>query len=105
MEAAGSWAGMHVFLLRMVCEADRKTESPTSFAPLMEDLARQSKAALVFVCYSTAPEKTFPYQFEQTYRALDYIVRYGHKHSLAVDSVVLAGDSVGGTYLPLTHDN
>lgn len=63
----------------------------------MEDLARQSRAALVFVCYTTAPEKTFPYRFEQTYRPLDYIVRHGHKHNLAVDSIFLAGDSAGGT--------
>ncbi|KAH7400609.1 vegetative specific protein H5 [Phaeosphaeria sp. MPI-PUGE-AT-0046c] len=79
--------------------------SPTSFAPLMEDLARQSEAALVFVCYATAPEKTFPYQYEQTYQALEYVIQNGHKHDLAIDCIVLAGDSVGGTRAHLTLDN
>ncbi|KAH7028445.1 vegetative specific protein H5 [Macrophomina phaseolina] len=70
--------------------------SPASFAPLMEDLARQSEAAMVFPCYTAAPEKQYPFQFEQTYKALDYIVRNGHKHNILVESIALAGDSVGG---------
>lgn len=62
----------------------------------MEDLARQSGAAMVFPCYTLAPEKQYPFQFEQTYGALDYIVQNGDKYGLRTDSFALAGDSAGG---------
>ena len=71
-------------------------ESPTSFAPLMEDIARQSQAAVVFPYYTPAPDKQFPFQFEQTYQVLDHFARNGPAHGLSVESITLAGDSVGG---------
>jgi len=70
--------------------------SPNSFAPQMEDLARETGAAMVFPDYSLAPGKQYPFQFEQTYAVLDHVVREGHKYNLLTDRVVLAGDSVGG---------
>ncbi|KAF2994368.1 hypothetical protein E8E13_001499 [Curvularia kusanoi] len=70
--------------------------SPTSCAPMMEDLARQSGAAIVFPYYTPAPDKQYPFQFEQTYKALAHIVRYGDDYNLQTESLVLAGDSAGG---------
>ncbi|KIW12754.1 hypothetical protein PV08_07940 [Exophiala spinifera] len=73
--------------------------SSKSFAVLMEDLARQTGAAMVFPDYSLAPGKQYPFQFEQTYAILDHVVREGHKYNLLTDRVVLAGDSVGGHFV------
>ncbi|GFF34195.1 vegetative specific protein H5 [Aspergillus udagawae] len=70
--------------------------SPASFAPLLEDSARRTGAAIVFPCYTPAPEKQFPFQFEQTYEVLDYMVRHGSERNLIARSIALAGDSVGG---------
>ncbi|OJJ70150.1 hypothetical protein ASPBRDRAFT_678829 [Aspergillus brasiliensis CBS 101740] len=70
--------------------------SPASYAPLLEDLARRTGAAIVFPCYTPAPDKQFPFQFEQTYEVLDYMVRHGTEHNLVVQPIALAGDSVGG---------
>ncbi|UDD64066.1 hypothetical protein AFCA_011312 [Aspergillus flavus] len=70
--------------------------SPASFAPLLEDLARGTGAAIVFPQYTPAPEKQFPFQFKQTYEVLDYLVRHGSERNLIVQSIALAGDSAGG---------
>lgn len=67
---------------------------------LLEDLARRTGAAIVFPYYTPAPDKQFPFQFEQTYEVLDYIVRHGSEHQLLTDSIALAGDSVGGKAIP-----
>lgn len=72
--------------------------SPESFAPLVEDLARQCQAAVVFPYYTPAPRKQFPYQFEQTYGVLNHFVHHGRKYGLQTESFALAGDSVGGTF-------
>lgn len=65
----------------------------------MEDLARLSKAAVVFPYYTPAPEKQYPVQFEESYGVLEYIVKNGNKHNLMADRLALAGDSVGGMSL------
>jgi acetyl esterase/lipase len=70
--------------------------SPNAHGPLMEDLARQTGAAVVFPYYTPGPEKQYPVQFEQSYGVLEYIVKNGQKHHLKVDKIALAGDSVGG---------
>lgn len=70
--------------------------SPTVYAPFLSDLARRTGAAIVFPYYTPAPEKQFPFQFEQTYEVLDYLVRQGSEHNLQVQKIALAGDSVGG---------
>lgn len=62
----------------------------------MEDFARQTGAAIVFPCYTLAPKETFPFQYEQLYSVLEYLVKDGQKHDLLVESIALAGDSVGG---------
>ncbi|KAJ5981325.1 hypothetical protein N7499_001662 [Penicillium canescens] len=70
--------------------------SPTVHGSLMEDLARQTSAAVVFPYYSPAPEKQYPTQFEQSFAVLKYIAENGEKHDLKTDTLALAGDSVGG---------
>jgi len=62
----------------------------------MEDLVRQTGAAIVFPDYSLAPRKQYPFQFEQIYTVLDHFIREGQKYNLSTNRVVLAGDSVGG---------
>ncbi|KAJ5221415.1 uncharacterized protein N7469_010302 [Penicillium citrinum] len=69
---------------------------PTSFTPLLEDLARRTGTVIVFPYYTPAPDKQFPFQFEQVYEVLDYMVRHGGDHNLLVQSIALAGDSAGG---------
>lgn len=70
--------------------------SPKSFAPLIEDLARRTGAAIVFPDYTRAPEKVFPFPIEQCYEVLEYVVGHGSEHSLLVETIALAGDSAGG---------
>lgn len=50
----------------------------------------------MFPQYTPAPEKQFPFQFEQIYEVLDYLVRHGSERNLIVQSIALAGDSAGG---------
>jgi hypothetical protein len=69
----------------------------------MEDLARQSGAAVVFPYYTPAPEAQYPTQFEQSYGVLEYILKNGQKHKLMVEQVALAGDSVGGMHRFFLH--
>ena len=54
---------------------------------------------MVFPYYTPAPEKQFPFQFEQTYEVLDYMIRHGRERNLLVGSITLAGDSAGGMLL------
>jgi acetyl esterase/lipase len=96
MVAGGSWAGEGC---RCGLFATQLTgDSPTSYAPLMEDLARQCQAAIVFPCYTRAPEKQFPFQLEQTYGVLDHILRNAAAYRLEVKTFALAGDSAGGIF-------
>jgi acetyl esterase/lipase len=62
----------------------------------MEDLARQTGAAVVFPYYTPAPEAQYPVQFEQVYGVLEHFVANGDKYSIKTDQFGLAGDSVGG---------
>ena len=66
----------------------------------MEDIARQTGAAVVFPYYTPAPEAQYPKQFEQSYGVLEHFVKNGSKYNLKVDPFGLAGDSVGGEYCP-----
>jgi acetyl esterase/lipase len=79
--------------------------SAKSFAVLMEDLARRTRAAIVFPDYTRAPHQTFPYPFQQTYEVLDYLVRHTNQYHLLSGTIALAGDSVGGMLLAFSHLN
>lgn len=94
--AAGYWEGKRSAGFLAFERVPLTNSSPASYAPLLEDLARRTGAAIVFPYYTPAPDKQFPFQFEQTYEVLEYIVSRGDEHNLLVHSIALAGDSVGG---------
>ncbi|POR38540.1 Uncharacterized protein TPAR_01261 [Tolypocladium paradoxum] len=77
--------------------------SPHAHELLVEDLARLANAAVVFPYYTPAPEKQYPVQFEESYGALEHIVKNGNKHNLVADRLALAGDSVGHMAIALTQ--
>ncbi|GKU08421.1 lipase [Fusarium langsethiae] len=70
--------------------------SPTTHGALIEDLARQTGAAIVFPYYTPAPEAQYPVQFEQVYGVLEHFVTNGDKYGIKANRIGLAGDSVGG---------
>ncbi|KKK17254.1 hypothetical protein ARAM_001832, partial [Aspergillus rambellii] len=71
--------------------------SPNAHGSLMEDLARQTNAAVVFPSYTPAPEAQYPTQFEECFAVmLKHIMGNGEKLNIKSDTVTLAGDSVGG---------
>ncbi|KAF4993341.1 hypothetical protein FDECE_13456 [Fusarium decemcellulare] len=70
--------------------------SPTTHGSLMEDFVRQTGATVVFPYYTPAPEAQYPTQFEQSYGVLEHFVKNGAQYNLKVDTIGLAGDSVGG---------
>ncbi|QPC74564.1 hypothetical protein HYE68_005316 [Fusarium pseudograminearum] len=70
--------------------------SAKSFAVLMEDLARRTKAVIVFHDYTRVPHQTFPYPLEQSYEVLDYMVNHASLYHILPGTIALAGDSVGG---------
>src|SRR3954454_23038581 len=87
MEVAGSWEGIALPLSPFQMVIILTNSSPTVHGSLMEDLARQTSAAVVFPYYSPAPEKQYPTQFEQSFAVLKYIVENGEKHDLKTDTL------------------
>ncbi|NAZ84878.1 alpha/beta hydrolase [Kineococcus indalonis] len=63
---------------------------------LVRDLAVGTGAAVVFPEYSRAPEARYPVANEQSWTALQWVVREGAAHGLDASRTALAGDSVGG---------
>lgn len=63
---------------------------------LIRDIADGSRAAVVFVNFTPAPEARFPVQIEQAYTATRYIAEQGGRFDLDTSRVAVAGDSVGG---------
>ncbi|WP_432570731.1 alpha/beta hydrolase [Kineococcus sp. SYSU DK005] len=63
---------------------------------LVRDLAVGTGAAVVFPEYSRSPEVRYPVANEQSWAALQWVVREGAAHGLDAGRVALAGDSVGG---------
>jgi acetyl esterase len=63
---------------------------------MVRQLATGSRAAVVFVKYSRAPEARFPVQDEQSYAAAKWVVANGMKHHIDGSHMAIAGDSVGG---------
>lgn len=58
----------------------------------------------MFPDYTRAPHQIFPFPFEQSYEVLDYMVRHGNEFSLSVETIALAGDSVGGPSFVFNKD-
>lgn len=69
----------------------------------MQDLVRQTGAAVVFPYYTPAPEAQYPVQFEQVYGVLEHFVQNASTFNLKADRFGLAGDSVGGLCSSLTR--
>lgn len=65
----------------------------------MEDLARQTGAAVIFPHFTPAPEKQYPSQFEELFAVLTYFVEHGTEHNLKTKTMSFAGDSAGGKSL------
>jgi acetyl esterase len=63
---------------------------------LVRQLATGTRAAVVFVNYSRAPEAKFPVQNEQSYAAAKWVVERGNQYGIDGHNMAIAGDSVGG---------
>lgn len=63
---------------------------------LVREIANGTKAAVVFVHYTRAPEGQFPLAHEQGYTVAEYIAKHGNKFNLDTKRMAIAGDSVGG---------
>ncbi|ABS03426.1 alpha/beta hydrolase [Kineococcus radiotolerans] len=63
---------------------------------LVRDLAVGTGAAVVFPEYDRSPEARYPVANEQSWTALQWVVREGAAHGLDASRIAVAGDSVGG---------
>jgi acetyl esterase len=63
---------------------------------LIRELARDARAAVVFVKYTPSPEARFPVPVEQGYAATRYVAEHGARFGLDPTRLAIAGDSVGG---------
>jgi acetyl esterase len=63
---------------------------------LIREIARGTRAAVVFVDYERSPEARFPVAIEQAYGATKYVAEHGKKLGLDPERIAIAGDSVGG---------
>jgi acetyl esterase len=66
------------------------------FARLISELANGAQAAVVFVNYQRAPEKTYPSAHEEGYAVAKWVAENGEKLNLDITRMAIAGDSVGG---------
>jgi acetyl esterase len=63
---------------------------------LIREIACGSRAAVVFVNYSSSPEAKYPIPIEEAYAATKYIAEHGKDMKLDSSRLAVAGDSVGG---------
>jgi acetyl esterase/lipase len=63
---------------------------------LIREISVGSKAALVFLNYTPAPEARFPTQIEEAYAAMKYISENAEKLDMDPSRLAVVGDSVGG---------
>ena len=57
----------------------------------------RANAVVVFVNYTRSPEVHHPVALEECYDALEWITKNGASIDVDPNSIVVAGDSVGGT--------
>lgn len=74
----------------------------SDFYPLIFDLVRRTRCALVFPEYTLAPESKFPVQQEQCLEVLQHVAQgaSGHEFGLSNDRIVVLADSAGGKSTP-----
>ncbi len=53
----------------------------------------------VAISYTYAPQKVFPYQLQEVFKAIDFIYENSEKYNFDTDNVVLAGESAGGYFV------
>jgi acetyl esterase len=63
---------------------------------LVRELAVGSRAAVVFVEYTPAPDAHYPVQIEQAYVVAQWVNKEGSSEGLDGSQMAVAGDSVGG---------
>jgi acetyl esterase len=63
---------------------------------LVRELAVGSRAAVVFVEYTPAPDAHYPVQIEQAYAVAQWVNKEGSSEGLDGSQMAVAGDSVGG---------
>lgn len=68
----------------------------------MGDLVRQTSAAVVFPCYTRAPDRQYPTQFEESFAVFRHILDQAEELGLDSNGVALAGDGAGGISLFLS---
>lgn len=51
------------------------------------------------VSYSYAPQKIYPYQLQEVFSAIDYILDHSEEYNIDTDKIVLAGESAGGYFI------
>ena len=51
------------------------------------------------VSYSYAPQKIFPYQLQEMFNAIDYILDNADEYEIDINNIVLAGESAGGYFI------
>ncbi len=49
--------------------------------------------------YTYAPEKVFPAQLHEIYKAIDFLFDNAEKYGIDTDNIVIAGESAGGYYI------
>ena len=63
---------------------------------LVREIACGTRAAVVFVDYSPAPEHQYPVQIEEDYAATKYVAEHADEFQIDPARLAIAGDSVGG---------
>ena len=53
----------------------------------------------VSLSYSYAPQKTFPSQIKEMFKAFDFICENAEKYNLDTENILLAGESAGGYFI------
>lgn len=51
------------------------------------------------VSYSYAPQKIFPYQLQEVFTAIDFIIDHAEEYNIDTEKIVLAGESAGGYFI------
>ncbi|ORB66063.1 alpha/beta hydrolase [Mycolicibacterium tusciae] len=68
-----------------------------SFEPLARTLAAQSNATVVSVDYRLAPEFPAPAQFDDAFRATEWVAQHAQQIGADVTRLAVVGDSAGGS--------